>query len=375
MTRFENTTQSKYWLFTKEKQKQIRIHTNQEASKRLKDRIVSEEAIGALTVEEESKLRRIYEIQIQRSAEKLQLLATVQATAVTLFKRYFLKKSVMESDLSTVSITCLYLATKIEEYYVPFADFIHILEANITVDQLLVFELEILQELSFQITCVHPYRSFSALWSICEDWLNSQKLTVDKGKLYDQTYSLLHRTLLTDLMFYLTPGQIAMGVLSLVCSKHKLSLPLYLLLTFKDSPVDKEEWSKVWEDCMVDVRGELNTCGGMGSWTISDEEKEQLLKRLGSCRDPRMDPNSKEYHEMKKRIEMEKDMKRQEKNRLFAEKRRREFAMITGMMDEKPTVRNSQNNEEKQETPLEKETEEYSYEEKTKKRKTINSVD
>jgi cyclin H len=102
MAHFEDTTQAKYWLFTLEQVKEIRTKCNQEASNRFRERVNSTE-IEPVKLEEEAKLRRIYEIKIQKYSEKLGLPEKAQATAVTLFKRYFLRTSVMEADLSSIS--------------------------------------------------------------------------------------------------------------------------------------------------------------------------------------------------------------------------------------------------------------------------------
>lgn len=102
MAHFETTTQAKYWLFTREQVAEMRKNVHEEASKRLKERVNSTE-IEPLSLEEETKLRRIHEIKIQKNAEKLGLPEKVQATAVTLFKRYFLKTSVMEASPITMA--------------------------------------------------------------------------------------------------------------------------------------------------------------------------------------------------------------------------------------------------------------------------------
>jgi cyclin ccl1 len=337
MAHFEDTTQAKYWLFTLEQVKEIRTKCNQEASNRFRERVNSTE-IEPVKLEEEAKLRRIYEIKIQKYSEKLGLPEKAQATAVTLFKRYFLRTSVMEADLSSISITCLYLASKIEEYYIPFKDFVAIVETSLTAEQLLSFEMDIMQRLEFCISCYHPYLSFSALWSLLEEsWWNTQgkeKEGVDKKKLYYYARSLIHKSLLTDVMFFLTPGQIALGVLSFAFSHFHLSFPLDLLLSLKKEKNggDEVNWLSSWKQCIAELKREMSTCGGLHSWNIpSEEERQQLVNKLALCIDPQVDPTRPEYLELMKKKEEDKEMKRLEKNLAFTERRKREFAMITGI--------------------------------------------
>ncbi|GJQ08887.1 hypothetical protein GpartN1_g678.t1 [Galdieria partita] len=374
MAHFEATTQAKYWLFTSGQVEEMRKNNNQEASKRLKERIDNEE-IEPLTLEEEAKLRRIYEIGIQKNAEKLGLPEAAQATAVTLFKRYFLRTSVMEADLSTIAITSLYLASKIEEYYIPFKEFAAVVETTLSVDQLLFFEMEIMQRLDFHISCYHPYLSFSALWFLLEkSWWNMEARNdlVDKKKLYSFARSLIHNSLLTDLMFFLSPGQIALGILSFAFSRFHISFPLDLCLTLesernRENVAEEVDWLSLWEQSITELKQEISTCGGLYSWNIpTGEETKQLLKKLSLCIDPRVDPKSAEYLEMMKKREDDKEMKRLEKNRAFSERRKREFAMITGIGEDASQV---------SETKLEENVEHIRAEDLSKKTEEMEEIE
>lgn len=284
-------------------------------------------------------------------------------------------------DLLVLRLTCLYLACKIDEYYIPFKEYITAVDADLTVEQLLSFEMEVMQKLEFHITCYHPYLSFSALVSFLEEesWWNTKANQVDKKKLYRYARSLIHTSLLTDLMFYLTPGQIALGILSYAFSHFHLSFPLDCFLKLKDENketrvTNDEEWLSLWEQAIAVLKREMSTCGGLYTWNISSgDETQQLLKKLSLCMDPRVDPTSAEYFAMIKKKEDMKEMRRLEKNRAFAERRKREFAMITGIGEELSQENNLKEDSELQPEDLSKKLEkpqESELDETNKKRRT-----
>ena len=71
-----------------------------------------------LSDEEETLLRRYYEAKIMKVCAAFSLPSKVQATAVTLFKRFLLDTSLLQHNLKTIMLTSVYLACKTEEHYV-----------------------------------------------------------------------------------------------------------------------------------------------------------------------------------------------------------------------------------------------------------------
>ncbi|KAI8635949.1 cyclin-like protein [Parasitella parasitica] len=112
---------------------------------------------------------------IQKLAKRLQLRQQVVATAFVYFKRFYINNSIKATDPILVLVTCVYLATKIEECPVHIK---MVTQEAKTVFQaefggfpydsskVAEFEFYLLEELEFYLIVWHPYRS---LTQICNE--------------------------------------------------------------------------------------------------------------------------------------------------------------------------------------------------------------
>ncbi|KAI8338717.1 cyclin-like protein [Chlamydoabsidia padenii] len=109
---------------------------------------------------------------IQKLAKRLQLRQQVVATAFVYFKRFYTKNSLHMTDPLLVLVTCVYLATKIEECPVHIKmvtqEARHVFQADFggfPYDSLKVaeFEFYLLEELEFYLIVWHPYRPLTQL--------------------------------------------------------------------------------------------------------------------------------------------------------------------------------------------------------------------
>lgn len=109
--------------------------------------------------EDERRFRRHYEKRIfNRARHDLRLPRAVCASAVHLFKRFFLHHAVLDYDVELTALTSIYLASKIDEHYRSAADVSADRE-----DAILAHEMVLLRGLRFQAVCHHPYMILEAL--------------------------------------------------------------------------------------------------------------------------------------------------------------------------------------------------------------------
>ncbi|KAG2217473.1 hypothetical protein INT45_010759 [Circinella minor] len=112
---------------------------------------------------------------IQKLAKRLQLRQQVVATAFVYFKRFYSNNSLRKTDPILVLVTCVYLATKIEECPVHIKvvtqEAKHIFQVDYggfpyDSSKVAEFEFYLLEELEFYLIVWHPYRP---LLQICEE--------------------------------------------------------------------------------------------------------------------------------------------------------------------------------------------------------------
>ncbi|KAI9258545.1 cyclin-like protein [Sporodiniella umbellata] len=109
---------------------------------------------------------------IQKLAKRLQLRQQVIATAIVYFKRFYINNSIRATDPLLVLVTCVYLATKIEECPVHIKmvtqEARHAFHAEFNgfpYDSFKVaeFEFYLLEELEFYLIIWHPYRTLTQI--------------------------------------------------------------------------------------------------------------------------------------------------------------------------------------------------------------------
>ena len=91
---------------------------------------------------------------------KIKYFSYSQSTAMQYFKRFYLNNSVMEHHPKHIMVTCVFLATKIEEFNVTMQQFVGNIKGDRTraSDIVLNNELLLLHRLNYHLTISHPYR-------------------------------------------------------------------------------------------------------------------------------------------------------------------------------------------------------------------------
>eukprot|EP01051_Picozoa_sp_SAG22_P015478 SAG22_NODE_2026_length_3120_cov_2.341278_2_plen_461_part_00 len=193
-----------------------------------------------LSVAEESELRLVFELRIkalcQRMKNKLRVKPEqIQATAISYFKRFFVRKTMMDYSPRSIMLAALYVATKIDEAWyenlldelLGFASEDPLLAAAAgaggaaAADKAAVVEHEmvLLSVLEFQMVVFHPYRPLRGFLSQAKEWAAqpARKGQLPAGPELDslekRAFGLIGSVFTTDIPLLYQPAQVALACL------------------------------------------------------------------------------------------------------------------------------------------------------------------
>lgn len=156
-------------------------------------------ADGEISASEEQVLISYYGGKLfDLSRKTLKLPDSVTSTALTYLRRFYVRKSCIEVDPQCIVLTCLYVACKVEDWYVS-AEQIE-KHSGLPEDLILKFELVLLQGLGFDLLVLSPYDALEGLEG-------------SLGDLYSKTEARqwIDRVLVsTNAILLYSPGQIAL---------------------------------------------------------------------------------------------------------------------------------------------------------------------
>lgn len=197
------------------------------------------DSLELISLDEEQRYLHFFGQQIVQICSHFNMPTQVRATAVSFFKKFYLVNSVMEYRPRNVLYTAVFLAAKLENYFISTESFCLRLPKTKPED-ILGLEYVILLSLKFTLLVHHPYRP---LYGFFLDFqlvlLHPQPVMYDVnidtiGKLYDKSKLWLNdRALLSDVSFLFTPPQIALAALY---DLDKKVTDRYLKIKFADGP-------------------------------------------------------------------------------------------------------------------------------------------
>lgn len=240
---FHNSTQKKHWTFPSQEEVQ-RLRTQANSRYRARIQGTGQAHLGEIfNVEphEEGVICKYYEKKLVDfcNAFKPTMPKSVLGTACMYFKRFYLNNSVMEHHPRIIMLTCAFLACKVDEFNVSSVQFVGNLPENPAVqekilEQILEYELLLIQQLNFHLIVHNPYRPFEGYLID----LKTRYPLLDNPEMLRKTADdFLNRVALTDACLLFTPSIIALtAVLSSAC-RAGLNMESYLLecLSLKDS--------------------------------------------------------------------------------------------------------------------------------------------
>ena len=159
---------------------------------------------------------RYAQVKIQKVCCAFSLPTKVQATAITLFKRFLLGTSLLQHNLKVMMLTSIYVACKVEENYVSAEEFGKGMHEDAS--RVLNAELTLLAGLSFQLVTYSPYRSIQGFRHDIEEKLSAGvemgKLTKEKlDECVAAACKIADKQLLTDAPLMHSPGKLALSAL------------------------------------------------------------------------------------------------------------------------------------------------------------------
>ncbi|GAC95775.1 hypothetical protein PHSY_003351 [Pseudozyma hubeiensis SY62] len=234
---YAQTSQGRNWRFSHSKLSSIRSAINASARDRLstlwaeESSSTSPSTIPFLSVSDELSLITYYLVKVSQIVHALRLPELVEATATTFVKRFYLRNTVMDFHPKNIVITCIFLASKAENYPLNLSDFARKLagrQANenralVEENRKVVLELEFLvsQSLNFEYGVTGAHRS---MYGLLLDIQAMEKVKVGREEVHmlaAEAHGKLGKSRLTDAEFVYTPSQIALACVRMVEPKGK----------------------------------------------------------------------------------------------------------------------------------------------------------
>ncbi|XP_031426512.1 cyclin-H isoform X2 [Clupea harengus] len=248
---FHNSSQKKFWQFDGEAalEKQ-RYEANQKFRSKImaSGKPVSDSLF--LDPHEEMVIFRHYEKRLIDfcSIFKPTMPKSVVGTAVMYFRRFYLNNSLMEHHPRIIMLTCSYLSCKVDEFNVSSTQFVGNLQETPAgqekvLEQILEYELLLIQQLNFHLVIHTPYRPMEGLLI---DLKTRYPMLENPEVLRKTADDFLNRATVTDVGLLASPSQIALTAVLNSASRAGLSMESYLTecMGLKD---DKETMSKLMD--------------------------------------------------------------------------------------------------------------------------------
>lgn len=222
---YRHTSQYRLWSMTKEKLEATRRATHERGAEKTRQSLASkaqelgvtitQEQIDSiiLSYDEEQLLVLAYAAKVENIAQLFNMPSQVKATAVSYFKKFYLVHSVMDYHPKNILYTCVFLAAKAENFFVPVAKFCSHLPKSEPA-HILDLEFLVLESLSFTLMVQNGIRLLHGFFLDLQAVLPTTSKEV-LGDVLNNARTLLLSGLLSDALFHFTPPQIAIAGLSL----------------------------------------------------------------------------------------------------------------------------------------------------------------
>ncbi|XP_055284943.1 cyclin-H isoform X2 [Moschus berezovskii] len=231
---YHNSSQKRHWTFASEEQL---ARLRADANRKFKCKAVANGKVLPndpvfLEPHEEITLCKYYEKRLLEfcSVFKPAMPRSVVGTACMYFKRFYLNNSVMEYHPRIIMLTCAFLACKVDEFNVSSPQFVGNLRESPfgqekALEQILEYELLLIQQLNFHLIVHNPYRPFEGFLI---DLKTRYPLLENPEILRKTADDFLNRVALTDAHLLYTPSQIALTAILSSASRAGITMESYL---------------------------------------------------------------------------------------------------------------------------------------------------
>ncbi|KAJ3603505.1 hypothetical protein NHX12_028250 [Muraenolepis orangiensis] len=232
---YHNSSHKKFWIFDNEealellrREANLKAHTKMLASAKpgVKESML-------LARHEEQVLFRHYEKRLVDlcNAFKPAMPKSVVGTANMFFRRFYLNNSLMEYHPRIIMLTCAYLSCKVDEFNVSSTQFVGNLVQETpagqerVLEQILEFELLLIQQLNFHLVVHTPYRPMEGLLI---DIKTRYPPLENPESLRKGADDFLTRVTTTDAGLLFSPSQIALTAILNSASRAGLNMESYM---------------------------------------------------------------------------------------------------------------------------------------------------
>ncbi|KAK7096520.1 cyclin-H-like isoform X1 [Littorina saxatilis] len=314
---FASSTQLKYWTFSGETElKQLRIEANQNFIKAHGRNVPEEErASYFLTYEEERLLLRQYEIILKEFCNKFQppFPKCILGTSLAFFRRFWVNNSPMDYHPKDIMLTVVYLACKVEEFYVPIGQFVSNLKGNREkfADTILTFELLFMSKLRYHLTVHNPFRAMEGLLI---DIKTRFKELENPERLRKNAEEYIDRCLLSDIVLIFSPSQIALSGILYSAGKEMINMDRYVTEVLMTGLEDVQRCIYQLKRIKHMVKRDKD---------LNRELVGQIQKKLERCRNQENNPDSEVYKaKMAELLDDDEDLRSHKRARRNEEARR-----------------------------------------------------
>ncbi|XP_048750256.1 cyclin-H-like [Ostrea edulis] len=323
---FATSSQLKHWMFNDETDIQsLRHDTNQKFVERHGARMSEEQRRAHfLTSSEERHLCRHFEYVLKEFCSRFHppMPKYVLGTALCYFKRFYINCSAMDYHPRDIMLTCVYLASKVEEFNVSITQFVGNLKGDREkfANTILTFELLLMDKLNYHLLIHNPYRPMEGLFI---DLKTRFRVLENPEKLRKAAEEFLDKSLMTDVCLLFPPSQVALTAVLVSAAKEKANLDRYVAETLLKG-MSSEEIKKL----QLQIKKLRHMVKSQEQ--ISREQMTHLQRKLDTCRNPENNPESEVYkRKLQDMLEEDDEIQTKKRKKISEEQRRRDEELLS----------------------------------------------
>lgn len=206
-----NATHFRHWIYTPQTLSETRTSVESAALSNLLSRV------SGPSVDQQQLYIRYFATKIFDYCLYFNLPRPVTVCAVTYFKRFFLRKSVLDNDVKRILMVCIFLATKTQHEPLSLDAFLAKIPNSPPRNQVLPLEIVVSQGIDFAYFVHDPYIALHGLFLDFQSVMQDPKSVQELYALLDTAEKMIHDSFLSDVHFIFKPSQIALAALVQSC--------------------------------------------------------------------------------------------------------------------------------------------------------------
>ncbi|CAG0919965.1 unnamed protein product [Notodromas monacha] len=302
---FHETNQYKNWMFDNVEEIDV---LRREAHKRSVQKLVerrnvrpSEIDASLLNYDESMVILRHYEYSLHDFCRTFSppMPMAVIGTSYHYFKRFYLFNSPMDFHPKEILVTCVFLASKVEEFNVSIREFVQNIRGDKekAIDIILSLELLLMQQLSYQLQIHNPYQSaYGFMLDLKNRWNGLENVEL----LQPAIEEFISTTYRTDAPFIYSPSQIALAAVVDSARRNNGNLDTYVTDVLL---ADNKDKLNGLVESVRKIRYMVKNAPA-----VNRDLRKAIESKLDKCRDERNDPHSSSYHNPMRESDDEDDL-------------------------------------------------------------------